>query len=142
MVVPKEELIWAEFRRRYEERFLSKIAKSVLPRKFMDLVQGEMSVIDYATKFDELSRYGYATIYTVIKRNEKFIRGLKPEIAMATMPHLLDSSTIVVEMETWNEEKLSTYGKEKQVGTHDSQGKKRKFFKKKGAQKEGAIKMA
>lgn len=120
-----------------KERFLSKIAKSVWLRKFLNLVQGEMSVIEYATKFNELSKYGYVTIDTVIKRNEKFIGGLKPKIARATVPHLHDP---VVEMEISNEEMLSVFGKEKQVETQDSQGKKRKFFKEKGAHKGRAAK--
>ena len=47
----------------------------------MDLVQGEMSVIKYVAKFDELSRYGYVIIDTDIRRKKWFIKGLRPEIA-------------------------------------------------------------
>ena len=35
-----------------------------------------MLVIEYATKFDELSRYGYAMVDIDIERNERSIRGL------------------------------------------------------------------
>lgn len=70
---PEEELTWVEFMRRFEEIFLSEVAKSTLLRMFMKLEQMEMSVLEYATKFDELFRYGYVTVDTVIKRNGKFI---------------------------------------------------------------------
>ena len=36
--VREEELTWADFRRRFEQRFLSEVSKSALMRKFMDLV--------------------------------------------------------------------------------------------------------
>ena len=67
--VNEETVTWAEFRRRFEERFMSEIAKSTLLRKFAELVQGDMTVLEYATRFEELSRYEYAMVDTVIKRN-------------------------------------------------------------------------
>ena len=73
----------------------------------MDLVQGDMSVVEYVTKFEELSRYGYTTSDTVLKRTEKFIRGLKPELARATLPHIRDPCDVVVEMALRHEETLA-----------------------------------
>ena len=91
-------MTWVEFRRRFQERFMSVMARSVLVRKFAELEQGEMSVLEYASRFEELARYGYAAVDTVLKRNEKFIRGLKPELARATLPHIKDLCDVVVEI--------------------------------------------
>ena len=51
-----------------------------------------------------------------------------------TMTHVCDPCNIVVEMPIHHEELLADLAKEKSVETQGSQGKKRKFFKKKGAQ--------
>ena len=75
------------------------MAQSVLIRHFAELVQGEMSIAEYARKFEELARYWYASVVIVLKRNEKFIKGLKPELANATFSHLRYSSDIIVVMD-------------------------------------------
>ena len=43
----------------------------------------------------------------VVKRNEKFISRLKPELAKATLPHLRDLCDVVVEMALRQEEMLA-----------------------------------
>lgn len=118
---------------------MSEIAKSTLLRKFAKLEQEDMTVLEYATRFDELARCGYATIDIVIKRNEKFIRGLKPELAKAMLRHIRDSSD-VVEMALRNEETQAFLERNKAKEAQGGQSKKRKFFHKKGAQKGGAAK--
>ena len=49
-------------------------------REFWDLVQGEMSVIEYAAKFLQLSRFGLYLIPNEEKNAKKFKRGLNPRI--------------------------------------------------------------
>jgi hypothetical protein len=49
-------------------------------REFLDLVQGEMSVIEYATKFLQLSCFGLYIILTKEKKAKKFERGLNSYI--------------------------------------------------------------
>jgi hypothetical protein len=49
-------------------------------REFLDLVQGEMSVIEYAVKFLQLSRFGLYLIPTEEKKAKKFERGLNSRI--------------------------------------------------------------
>ena len=66
-----------------------------------------MTVLEYATRFEDLSRYIYATVDIVIKRNYKFIYGLKPELAKATLPHINDPCDVVVEMALRQEEMLA-----------------------------------
>jgi hypothetical protein len=45
-------------------------------REFLDLVQGEMSVIEYTAKFLQLSRFGLYLIPTEEKKAKKFEQGL------------------------------------------------------------------
>ena len=99
--VPIKNLTWAKFNMRFEERFISEISKSSLLRKFAKLVQGDMC---WGTiRFKELSEYGYAMMDTVIKRNKKFIHGLRLKLAGATLPNLRDPCDVVVEMALRNE---------------------------------------
>lgn len=118
--VNKETMTCAEFKRMFEERIMFEIAKSTLLKIFADLEQGEMTVLEYATRFEELARYGYATVNIAIKRNEKFIRGLNPELARAMLSHIRDPCHVVVEMALRHEEMLAflerNKGKEVQVG--------------------------
>lgn len=104
-------MAWAKFKRRFQERFMLVMARFVLVRKFAELEQGEMYVLQYAERFEELARYGYATVDTVMKRNEKFIRGLKSELARATLPHIRDPCDVVVEMALRQEEALACFEK-------------------------------
>jgi hypothetical protein len=46
-------------------------------REFLDLVQGGMSVIEYAVKFLQLSRFGLYLIPTEEKKAKKFERGFE-----------------------------------------------------------------
>jgi hypothetical protein len=48
--------------------------------EFLDLVQGEMSMIEYAAKFLQLSRFGLYLIPTEEKKAKKFERGLNSRI--------------------------------------------------------------
>ena len=39
-------MTWDEFKRRFEEGFMSKIAKSTLLRRFTELVHGDMTLLE------------------------------------------------------------------------------------------------
>jgi hypothetical protein len=98
---------------------MSMMVQSAFVRKFAKIEQGEMSVSQYARRFEELAQYGYALFDTVIKRNEKFKGGLRPVLISAALPLLRDPSDVVVEMTLRLEEALSRLRKkmkEVQVG--------------------------
>lgn len=67
---------------------------------------------------------------TVIKRNEKFIYGLRPELAAVTLSHLMDPCDVVVKTTLRNEEMLSN---NKPTESQGGQNQKRKFYQKKRA---------
>lgn len=114
VAVDEETMTLAEFKRRFQKRFMSAMAQSVLIRKFAELEQGEMTVPEYAGRFEELARYGYTPIDTVIKRNEKFIKGLKPKLDGATLPHIRDLCDMVVEIALRHEGTLTCQEKNKE----------------------------
>ena len=72
-------------------------------------------MLECVTRFKELSRYGYATVDTMIKRNEKFIGGLKLKLARATLLHLRDPYNAVVEMALGNKDMFSLFSNNKPV---------------------------
>ena len=92
-------------------------------------------MLEYATGFEELSRYGYATIDTIIKRHEKSISELKPKLAKATLSHIRDTFNVLVEMALRQEEMSAFLNGNKAWGAQGGQNQKRKYFHKKGAQK-------
>ena len=65
-----------------------------------------------------------------MKRNEKFIRRLKNELARATLPHIRDPSNVVVEMALRHKEILDSLEKSKANDVQVGQNHKRKFFPK------------
>lgn len=55
-------------------------------------------MLEFATRFEELSWYWYATVDVVIKRNEKFIHGPRSKLARGSLPYLRDPCDVIVEM--------------------------------------------
>ena len=90
-----------------------------------------MSVVKYAAKFDELSRYGYALVDTDVRRNERFIRGLRPELGRMAMTHIREPYHVMVEIAFRHEEMLVVSVREKPVESQVRQGRKMKLFMKK-----------
>ena len=75
--VDETTLTWAQFRQRFELKFIPESEKNSLARRFLDLKQGKSSVSDYVSSFEALSKYGLEFIATPYKRNLKFVEGLK-----------------------------------------------------------------
>ena len=69
---------WEVFKHMFNRHFFPRVVQEVKAREFLDLVQGEMSVIEYAAKFLQLSRFGLYLIPTEEKKVKKFKRGLNP----------------------------------------------------------------
>ena len=54
--------------------------KVTLTRRFIDLVQGESSVVEYVTSFESLSKFGIEYINTPSKKNQRFVYGLNKNL--------------------------------------------------------------
>ena len=75
-----EAMTWADFRELFMSQFFLASARYVKAREFLDLRQGNMTVLEYVAKSTELARFGddYAAIDMAKVRKSKY--GLKLSI--------------------------------------------------------------
>jgi hypothetical protein len=73
-----QSISWALLKEEFNSHFISKVVQEAMARYFMDLVQGGITVIDYATRFTQLSQFYVYLILDEEKKAEKFERGLNP----------------------------------------------------------------
>jgi hypothetical protein len=71
---------WEVFKHEFNRHFFPRVVQEAKAREFLDLVQGEMSVIEYAAKFLQLLRFGLYLILTEEKKAKKFEQGLNSRI--------------------------------------------------------------
>ncbi|XP_028075862.1 uncharacterized protein LOC114278075 [Camellia sinensis] len=79
-------LTWADFKIRFDWKFVPTAIRSQLSDEFSKLTQEGRTVIEYVTKFNELSRYAPYLIDTQEKKNEKFIKGLNHYLSKSLIP--------------------------------------------------------
>ena len=79
------EITWALFQELFLEKYFPDDVREQKEMEFLSLTQGNMSVGEYASKFEELSRYytPYQNLVDDRTRCVKFINGLKPIIKEA-----------------------------------------------------------
>jgi hypothetical protein len=63
---------WEVFKHKFNWHFFPIVVQEAKAREFLDLVQGEISVIEYATKFLQLLHFGLYLISTEEKKAKKF----------------------------------------------------------------------
>jgi hypothetical protein len=68
---------WEVFKHEFNQHFFPRVVHMVKAREFLDLVQGERSVIEYAAKFLQLSCFGLYLIPTEEKKAKKLERGFE-----------------------------------------------------------------
>jgi hypothetical protein len=71
---------WKNFKDVFLERFFPQTIRQAKAQEFTDLVQGSMTVEEYAAKFIELSRFAPYLVSTEELKARKFERGLQPRI--------------------------------------------------------------
>ncbi|KAF5469513.1 hypothetical protein F2P56_013578, partial [Juglans regia] len=71
---------WQCFKKEFDDRFFPVSVRRQKARKFNNLVQGDMTVEQYAWKFMELGRFAPHLIATEEMRAERFQEGLLPQI--------------------------------------------------------------
>jgi hypothetical protein len=64
----KTAISWEVFKHKFNRHFFPRVVQEAKAREFLDLVQGGMSMIEYATKFLQLSRFGLYLIPTEEKK--------------------------------------------------------------------------
>ena len=80
---------WHNFKKQFGDKYVAAYVKRQKATEFQQLVQRNMIVLKYLTKFERLSKYAPDLINTVEKKIAKFLEGLNPIIerdATGVMP--------------------------------------------------------
>ena len=87
---------WQEFQSAFRAWHLPQGLMHQKKEEFLKLRQGETTVVEYHRKFLELSRYAVDEVDTDARKQEKFRRGLNPDIKLALVLHdCADFATLV-----------------------------------------------
>ena len=80
---------WGNFKKQFGDKYVPAHFKRQKAIEFQQLVQGNMTVLEFLTKFERLSRYALDFINTVEKKIAKLLEGLNVIIerdAMGVVP--------------------------------------------------------
>jgi hypothetical protein len=112
-------------------------AKNRLEMQFLELKQGEMTVSEYAAKFNELARFAPYQVSTDERRARRFEQGLKPWIYSRVFVLQVDSFAVLLEKALITEaggEMVSRYNQEqRQRNSGFSGGQGSKSSKRRGS---------
>jgi hypothetical protein len=97
---------WEVFKHKFNQHFFSTVVQESKVQEFLDLVQGEMLIIEYAAKFLQLSRFGLYLIPTKEKKAKKFERGLNSRIRIMMSCFDIRDFSQLVDKASINEESL------------------------------------
>jgi hypothetical protein len=97
---------WEVFKHEFNRHFFPRVVQEAKAREFLDLVQGEMSVIEYAAKFLQLSCFGLYLIPTEEKKAKKFEQGLNSRIRIMMSCFDIQDFSQLVEKASIYEESL------------------------------------
>lgn len=78
-------MTWGEFRQEFEAEYRTEDQVHEKVQEFISLQQGSSTVKEYSVKFNSLARFAPGIVSTPALRRDKFVHGLKPEIARDIM---------------------------------------------------------
>ncbi|KAL8105647.1 hypothetical protein AgCh_029446 [Apium graveolens] len=113
-------ITWERFKELFLEKYFPQFVHDQMELKFLELKQGNMSVTDYESKFEELSRYVSSYVDTDRKKAKRFHQGLKPWIRGKVAIFELDTYAGVVQ-------KAMIVETESEMSQKEKESKKRKF---------------
>ena len=128
-------MTWGEFRELFMGKFFPALARHAKARDFLELKQGDMTVLEYVAKFTELTRFGDDYVATDMAKVRKFQDGLKLYIRGKIVGFLLqDMDSMVrtakaIEKEINNARSIRAAGanrKRKKSHSSSSSGKKQR----------------
>jgi len=73
-------MTWTQLRELIDQQYYPRDVQRMKEREFLDLKQGNISVMEYAFKFNELSRFAPHEVTTEERRMGHFEQGLKGNI--------------------------------------------------------------
>ena len=74
-------LSWEEFQTLFNENYYNDAIRATKAEEFIRLLQGGLSVTEYALKFDRLAKFAMELVPTDGTRRERFLQGLQPRLA-------------------------------------------------------------
>jgi hypothetical protein len=77
-----EVLRWRDFREEFEERYYSWEHKREKEQEFLELKQGDLTVLEYERRFQDLAAFASTYLPTERHRLERFRDGLRRELRM------------------------------------------------------------
>ena len=127
-----EEVTWGLFQDMFLEKYFPDDVREQKELEFMNLAQGNMTVGEYAAKFEELARYypSYQDANSERSRCVKFTNGLRPEIKEAIrMQRIHHFPTLVNACRIFEEDRRNRIAQSKSLGPQRNQ--RRVFDRKK-----------
>ncbi|KAF5458523.1 hypothetical protein F2P56_022546 [Juglans regia] len=130
---------WVRFKREFNDRFFPNTMRKQKAREFNNLVQGEMTVEQYARRFIELGKFSTHLIATEEMRIERFQEGLRREIRRQVACLQIPTFQQLVEVATIAEREFiepitASFGQKKRnFGEGSSTGSASKFTTRTGA---------
>ncbi|RVW72383.1 Transposon Ty3-I Gag-Pol polyprotein [Vitis vinifera] len=85
-VYDTEVMTWEEFERIFLGKYFGEVAKHAKRMEFEHLIQGTMSVLEYESRFSELSRFTLGMISEEGEKARRFQQGLRPAIRNRLVP--------------------------------------------------------
>ena len=98
LVIGGAAITWAIFRENFLGKYFPESVRNQKIQEFLNLKQGNMTISEYAVKFEELTRYFpyYDTLPDERQKCVKFESGLKPDMAIVFAPmEIRDYATLV-----------------------------------------------
>ena len=89
-------ITWGEFRELFMDKFFPASARHAKTREFLELKQGNMTMLKYVAKFTELARFGDDYVATDMAKVWKFEDGLKLSIGGKNVGFLLQDMDSIV----------------------------------------------
>ena len=91
-----EMMTWGEFRELFIGKFFPASTRHVRAQEFLELKQGNMTMLEYVAKFTELARFGDDYVATDMDKVRKFEDGLKLSIQGKIVGFLLQDMDSMV----------------------------------------------
>ena len=84
---PKDNMTWVEFENIFEDQFFPESYREELREQFEKLEQGDMTVSQYASRFQALSRFAQDLVATEARKCRRFEKGLSSSVKRLVMSH-------------------------------------------------------
>ncbi|GFS38678.1 hypothetical protein Acr_00g0058860 [Actinidia rufa] len=93
-----DNLTWAEFEKMFENQYFSESYHEQLREKFEKFEQGTMTISEYATQYQALSRFALELVHTKEKKCRRCEKGLHSSVRRLVMSSKLRTFTEIVEL--------------------------------------------